>query len=142
MTKYRHDVLDNEPQSYLWAFQKTAHPEMEEPTRKHSHCVLKIHSIIINGTEDGGASFCEPCNTRRSSRRMSHMAAFSSSSESPDECEPCPDGEFYTSYADRCLRCPTSKALFSNQQFRQLFHPKILNWSWIFGLLWICLSLC
>ncbi|XP_063727325.1 endosome/lysosome-associated apoptosis and autophagy regulator family member 2-like isoform X2 [Symsagittifera roscoffensis] len=96
-TVYKHDVVSNVEQSFLWAFQKTDHPEMEEPNHNYPKTQLKIHSIKIKGTVDGGASQCEPCNTAQK-----HAVDFSDTRV----CEPCPMGQFYAPPPSKCMKCP------------------------------------
>ena len=93
-------MVSNVEQSFLWAFQKTDHPEMEEPNHNYPKTQLKIHSIKIKGTVDGGASECEQCNTVRK-----HAVDYSDTRV----CEPCPMGQFYAPTQSRCMECPQGK---------------------------------
>lgn len=82
-----------------WIFVKTSTPTggpLTKP-RKFSHDTVKIFSITLTNTLDGGASTCEAC----------------AGSSSAGNCSPCTPSQLWNPTAKRCDSCPPNSIISS-----------------------------
>ncbi|XP_055882863.1 endosome/lysosome-associated apoptosis and autophagy regulator family member 2-like isoform X1 [Biomphalaria glabrata] len=105
-TTYTQDIFTNESMTLTWAFQPDdfgyATPDDDKDHHKMENYV-KIYSIQVSNTVDGGATSCETCPEGKSG----------------GECIPCPDGQYIDSHTQTCQPCPPGTVLPSSNSWGQ-----------------------
>ncbi|KAM8977271.1 endosome/lysosome-associated apoptosis and autophagy regulator 1 [Pelodytes ibericus] len=94
---YTYHVEINANTTFTWAFQRTTDQDM---IRKYTADVAKIYSINITNTQDGVASWCQPCALGTDSL-----------------CISCPPGHYIDKKTSSCTLCPQNTYLQTKQPY-------------------------
>lgn len=106
--KYRYIVSSKSKRSFLWTFQKIQSDEdfslNSGASFKYRMDRVKIYSINITNTIDGGAARCKECPVK--------------SQKAEDKgCISCPDGHYIDSKEHKCVPCPENHYLNSTEVY-------------------------
>ncbi|KAM4795845.1 endosome/lysosome-associated apoptosis and autophagy regulator 1 [Rhinophrynus dorsalis] len=94
---YTYRIQRNANTTFTWAFQRTL---LQEMGRKFTADVAKIYSINITNTQDGVASWCQPCAVGTDSL-----------------CISCPPGHYIDKKTSSCISCPSNTYLEAHRPY-------------------------
>lgn len=106
--KYTYIVSSSSKRSFMWTFQKVQNQDEfginSVVSYQHRLDRVKIHSINITNTIDGGAAMCKECPVK-------------SNKKGDTGCQSCPDGNYINVKEHKCVKCPKDHYLNSTNLY-------------------------
>ncbi|XP_068712559.1 endosome/lysosome-associated apoptosis and autophagy regulator family member 2-like isoform X1 [Montipora foliosa] len=99
--KYSYLINSKESTEFIWTFQKHSTYSYETNAFHSSSDRVKIYSIIINNTVDGGAEHCRECPVTSSEKG----------------CINCPKGNYIDTQRHKCVPCPKGTYLNTSNPY-------------------------
>ncbi|KAM9321572.1 endosome/lysosome-associated apoptosis and autophagy regulator 1 [Gastrophryne carolinensis] len=95
---YSYRVQKNTNTTFTWIFQRTN--VQSDGGRKYTEDIAKIYSINVTNTEEGVASWCQPC-----------------AQDKDLQCISCPPGHYIDKKTSNCISCPANTFLETHLPF-------------------------